>query len=78
MRPSKDPQKALGAALAALREEKDLTQREVARRSDLSTAHYNGIESGHTNPSWGTMRRIAKAFGVSLKDIADREAEREV
>jgi len=40
------------------------------------------IESGRTNPAWGTVRRIAAVFDVKLSDIvllaeslAETEAE---
>jgi transcriptional regulator with XRE-family HTH domain len=69
MRPSKDPQTALGAVL---REEKEFTQRAIADKADLTYAHYCAIESGKANPLWGTMRRIAKALGVTVTEVAKR------
>jgi transcriptional regulator with XRE-family HTH domain len=77
MRPSKEPQAALGAVLREIREPTKMTQREVARRAKLSTAHYCAVENGRTNPLWGTMRRIAKALDVSLKEISEKTAARE-
>ena len=74
MRPSKDPQTALGAVLRELREEKDdVTQRAIADKADLTYAHYCAIESGKANPLWGTIRRIAKALDVTVTEIAKRE-----
>jgi len=73
MWPSKDPQKALGAALHELREERRLAPQSVADRAELSYDHYSAIEGGHRNPTWGTMRRIAKAFDVSVTELAKRE-----
>jgi DNA-binding XRE family transcriptional regulator len=70
---SKDPQTTLGEVLKELREKQGATQREIAKKADLTYAHYHAIEAGKTNPLWGTMRRIAKAFGVTVKEIAKRE-----
>lgn len=73
MRPSKDPQPALGTVLRALREERKVTQRAIAIRADLSFAQYSAIETGKANPLWGTMKRIAKALGVTVAEISRRE-----
>lgn len=73
MRPSRDPQKTLGIVLRELRGERKATQRAVARKAKLTFADYCAIECGHTNPTWGTMRRIAAAFGVSITELAKRE-----
>ena len=73
MRPSKDPQTALGAVLKELREKQGVTQRAVARDADLTPAHYSAIENGKANPLWGTMRRIAYALGVTVTEISKRE-----
>jgi transcriptional regulator with XRE-family HTH domain len=73
MRPSKDPQTALGVVLKELRREQEITQRAIADKADLTYAHYCAIEGGQTNPLWGTMRRIAQAFGVTVTEIAKRE-----
>lgn len=73
MRPSKDPQTALGAAVHELREERGLSKSAVAEKSELSFDDYSAIEGGHTNPSWGTMRRVAKTFDVDVTELAKRE-----
>ena len=75
MRLSRDPQKALGIALRELRHEREATQRAVARKAELTFVHYCAIERGHTNPTWGNMRRIAAAFGVSITELAKREED---
>jgi len=35
----------------------------------LDTAQYSRIENGKTDPSVGTLERIAKALGVSLAEL---------
>jgi len=73
MRPSKDPQTALGAAVHELREERSLSKNAVAEKSELSSDYYSAIEDGQTNPSWGTMRRVAKALDLDVTELAKRE-----
>lgn len=73
MRPSKDPQTALGTVLRALRDEQEATQRAIAKKADHSYAQYSAIENGKANPLYGTVKRIAKAFGVTVTEISKRE-----
>lgn len=70
-----EPQEALGRAVRELRLERDLTQRELAQAADTNETWISHIESGRTNPAWGTVARIAGALGVSVSDLA-RRAER--
>lgn len=73
---AKDPQTVLGEVLRELRDQQGVTQRAIADKADLTYAHYCNIESGLSNPLWGTMRRIADAFGVPVSEIAKREEAR--
>jgi transcriptional regulator with XRE-family HTH domain len=73
MRPSKDPQMALGAAAHELREERGLSKSAVAAKSGLSLDVYSAFEAGHANPLWGTVRRVAKALDVAVAELAERE-----
>jgi transcriptional regulator with XRE-family HTH domain len=70
MRHSERPQAALGKALRALRDERELTQETLAERTGLSGRTLSGIETGAANPTWATMRDIAAALGVSISELA--------
>lgn len=70
MQRTKDPQKALGAALRELRGER--TQREIAKKAQLSVARYSEVEGGDANPTWATMRRIAEALNADIAEVAAR------
>lgn len=74
MRQSGNPQPALGEAVRRRRTERelDLTQRALADKAGITVAHLSKLEKGRTNPTWGTMRRIAEALGLSLADLAAR------
>lgn len=55
--------------LKIVRNNKNLTQREVARRSNLSLMGYINIEKGESDPRLSTAILIAKALGESLGKI---------
>lgn len=62
--------KTLGARIRELRDERDLSLREFARRlGDVSAAHISDIELGRRNPSPSLMERIADELKVPLDDL---------
>ena len=67
-----NPQPALGAAIRALRDERDLKQLDVAEDAEITVAHLSKIESGKVNPTWGTVEAIARALGVTMIEVARR------
>lgn len=69
MAPRKEPQPALGQAIRRLRTERDLSQEELGHRAEIHPTWISHIESGRTNPAWGTIRRIAAVFEVPLSEI---------
>jgi transcriptional regulator with XRE-family HTH domain len=79
-----EPQPALGRAIRRLRRERDLSQEELGHLAEIHPTWISHIESGRTNPAWGTVRRIAKVFDVRLSDVvllaerlADEDSEGE-
>ena len=69
MAPHKEPQPALGQALRRLRTERNPSQEELGHRAEIHPTWISHIESGRTNPAWGTVRRIAGVFEVPLSEI---------
>ncbi len=61
--------------LRRLREEKSLTQAEVARRLDISESHYNLIENGkrQKNISVTLLKKLSNIFSVSLDFLVAEE-----
>jgi transcriptional regulator with XRE-family HTH domain len=49
-----------------LRQQKKLTQEQLAFASSIDLTYMGGIERGRRNPSLMVMARIADALGVSL------------
>lgn len=75
--PNSDPQPTLGHAIRALRQESQMSQEALAEHSELAPAEIARIESGHLDPAWGDVRRIAQALDVSLEKLAELAEELE-
>lgn len=69
MAPRREPQPALGQAIRRLRTERELSQEELGLLAEIHPTWISHIESGRTNPAWGTVRRIAAVFEVRLSDV---------
>jgi transcriptional regulator with XRE-family HTH domain len=67
-----NPQLVLGAAIRALRNERELKQLDVAEDAGITVAHLSKIEGGKVNPTWGTVQAIAGALGLTVVDVAKR------
>jgi transcriptional regulator with XRE-family HTH domain len=61
---------ALGRAVRQLREERGLTQEELASRAGTTFGTVNRMESAKSAPAWATVRAIAGALEVRLRDLA--------
>lgn len=70
--PPEDPQRGLGAAVRRLRLERGLSQEDLAHDAGLTTGTLSKIERGLSNPTWGTVRRLAHALDVSVAELASR------
>jgi transcriptional regulator with XRE-family HTH domain len=70
MAPRSEPQPALGQAIRRLRKDRQLSQEELGHRAEIHPTWISHIESGRTNPAWGTVRRIAAVLEVPLSEIA--------
>jgi len=64
------PQPALGAAIRELRQERGRTLKELAPEVGITWGTLGVIERGEANPTWGTVRAIAAALGVSIGELA--------
>ena len=63
----------LGPMLRRLREKRQLSQSELARKAKVGRVTLNRIESGSQDPTLGTLERLAKALGVRLRDLLPDE-----
>ena len=62
----------LSKNLKKLREKKGLSQDRLAKLADIANNTIIKIEQGENiNPRLDTLKKIAKAFGVSLDDLTN-------
>ncbi len=64
-------QKRFGQRVRELRKQKDLSQEALALACDLDRTYVGGVERGERNISLLNIHKIAKALGVSAKDLLD-------
>lgn len=64
-----DMRKLVGRNFARLRQEKGLTQEEVAARSGFSQQYLSGLERGRRNPTIISVYELATALGVGYLDL---------
>lgn len=64
--------------LAVLRLRRGWSQRTLAEAAGMKQPHIARLESGQNDPSLGTMRRLAKALGISLEDLVRELDDAEV
>jgi DNA-binding XRE family transcriptional regulator len=57
--------------LKAWREYLGLTQAEVAKRAGMSQPAYAKLEKPDANPRTATLRKLAKALGISLEQLTE-------
>jgi transcriptional regulator with XRE-family HTH domain len=62
--------KTLGERIRELREEKDLSLREFAKKLDLSAAFLSDVELGRRFPSDDVLARIAKLLDQSVEELS--------
>ncbi len=66
---STDTAKKIGKKLKAIRQDRRLTQSEVADMADISTNYYARIERGDTGISIEIFEKLVRALKVRSSDI---------
>ncbi|MFN3249392.1 helix-turn-helix transcriptional regulator [Roseibium album] len=64
-----DMRKMLGRNVQRIRQEKRLTQEQLAEISGFSQQYISGLEKGRRNPTIVTIYEIASALEVSHMDL---------
>lgn len=57
--------------LKKLREERGLTQEELAKKAGISRAYLARLEIGMHDPHLSRLRQLAKALRVKVSDLVD-------
>ena len=65
---------ALGERIKTLRRERELQQRQLAEKAELTPSMVSQIESGRLTPSLNTLGRIAGALSVPIAALFDGPA----
>lgn len=68
----------LGAKLKEMRQQKNLTQEELADRCELTKGYISQLENDLTSPSIATLCDILNALGSNLSDFFHEETEEKV
>lgn len=55
--------------LRILRLQQELTQKQLAAKAKMSHAYLSNIETGKADPSLSTLKRLAKALGISVSEL---------
>ena len=66
----------IGNKLRNLRRIKNLTQEELAERTDLSKGYISQIESQHASPSMETFLNILEVLGTSPSDFLKKNQKK--
>jgi transcriptional regulator with XRE-family HTH domain len=59
----------LGMRIAFLREQRGLSQLELAIRAGVSKSYVSDLENGRRNPSIKVLQKVASGLGVSLEKL---------
>ena len=62
-----EPERQIMRAIIDGREEKDLTQKQLADVTGITQADISRLENGTANPSIRTLKRLAAGLGMTLK-----------
>jgi transcriptional regulator with XRE-family HTH domain len=59
----------IGDRLRALREEKELSQGDIEKRTGLLRCYISRVENGHTVPAIETLEKMARALEVPMYEL---------
>ena len=59
----------LGRRLRLIRKEKRLTLKDLSQLADLSVPYLSDVERDVVNPSVETLRKVAKAFNMTVREL---------
>jgi len=70
-RPTDPRDPALASVLRRLRHDRGLTLEGLAHAAGLTTTTLVRIEGEQTNPTWTTVRRLARALNTSMRELGE-------
>jgi len=63
---------ALGRAVRAVREERGISQVQLAADTGFMQSWISHVEHGRRNPSWSNVVRLAGGLGIRVSELAAR------
>ena len=63
---------ALGRAVHAIREDRDISQVQLSIDTGLTQSWISQVEHGRRNPSWSNIVRLSEGLGVRVSELAVR------
>jgi len=69
------PDQPLARTLKSLRGAAGYTQERVAIKAGLSIGAYSRIERGQSDPTWGTVLRVARALRAEARIVPKRSSD---
>lgn len=63
---------ALGRAVRAIREERGISQVQLAEATGFEQSWISRVERGTRNPTWQNIARLAEGLGVGVAELAAR------
>lgn len=69
-----DVKAVFGRRVRLLRKREGLSQEQLALRCGLDRTYIGGVERGERNISLVNIAKVARAIGLSLRDLFDDEA----
>jgi transcriptional regulator with XRE-family HTH domain len=63
--------KKLGQNMKKWRIKKEMSQGDISRALAVDRSYVSNIESGRMNPTLSTLEKLAKAIGISVRDLVE-------
>ncbi len=67
--PFQKERKLLGATIKKIREDKNLTQEDLADTAEVNVSYLAKIENGYVNTSVRYLIKLSKGLGVQVRDL---------
>jgi len=67
---------ALGRAIRQVREDRQISQDQLATKAELDRSYVSSIENGKRNVSIQSLNKIANSLGVSLTELIQLAEDR--
>lgn len=58
------------------REDRDISQKDMASMLDMNQSNYSRIENGHQEPSLDQLMKIAKIFNLTIDELLGVDSDK--